>query len=132
MSRLPCLAALALLPLVAALGVATSTPVIVATAHAAGSADGTRCEIRVYKRGSGTTVEGVVMASAPISGAFRLSVNGAGSGGSDNDQSGSFSATPGGATSLGSLSVGSGSYAVEMTVHWKGGSTSCAQHVGKS
>lgn len=145
MSRrlLTCFAALVALPAAVALGATASAPIVLpysaavlapaakSNAAVVAAADATRCEVRVYRRGGATTVEGVVFATAPISGSYRMSVNGAAKGGTDNDQSGSFAATPGGATSLGSVAVGAGDYAVEMTVRWKGGSTTCAQHVGK-
>ncbi len=101
-------------------------PAAIPSAAAQDAAAGTRCEIRVYKRGGLTTVEGVVYASAPISGSYRLSVNGH----SDNDQSGSFQAAPTGATSLGQLTVAPGNYVANMIVKWKDGSVLCAQHAG--
>lgn len=131
---LTCLAAIAALPAAVAVGETPSVSIPRETAvppAIVAAADATRCEVRVYKRGGATTFEGVVFATAPISGSYRMSVNGAASGGTDNDQSGAFAATPGGATSLGSVSVAAGNYAVEMTVRWKGGSTSCAQHAAK-
>ena len=126
MSRLACLAAIAGLAGPLVLGAATSHPVLMPAAAAADASAGTRCEIRVYKRGGATTVEGVLYATAPLAGSFRLSANGA----SDSDQSGSYSASPTGATSLGELTLGPGSYAAHMTVKWNGGSTTCAQRVG--
>lgn len=126
MSRATCLGALAGLMTAAAILPAGTHPASIQPAAAQDAAAGTRCEIRVYKRGGQTMVEGVVFAAAPISGWYRLSVNGA----SDNDQSGAFQAEPSGATSLGQIAVAPGNYAAHMTVRWKGGSVSCAQHAG--
>ena len=126
MFRAATLAALAgLLTLIASLPFGPH-PAAVSSAVAQEAANGTRCEIRTYKRGGQTVVEGVVYATEANAGSFRLSVNGP----TDNDQSGSFQASPTGATSLGLLAVGPGSYAAHMHVRWKGGSTECAQHAG--
>jgi len=126
MSRLACLIALS--------AFATAALNLAPGAHPAGipavaAADGgTRCEIRVYKRGGATTVEGVVYPGTALVGSYRLSVNG--TGGHDKDESGSFSASPTGATSLGQIAVSPGTYAAHMHVRWKGGETECAQHMG--
>ena len=97
------------------------------------ASDGARCEIRVSKRGGTTTLEGVVFASAPLTGSYRLSVGSSGGGGgSDIDQSGSFSAKPGEPANLGVVSLGgtAGTYSADLTIKWNGGESRCTQHVG--
>lgn len=125
MSRLPCLTALTLLPVMFTLGVNPMTGHLVEPAHA--SQDSARCELRVSKRGGGTTLEGVVIASKAVSGSYRISVAASsGAGSSDIDQSGEFSASPGQPVSLGVVQIGSGGYAANLTIKWAGGSTSCS------
>jgi len=130
MSRLACLIALSALA-VASVNVAPGahpgaiTPLAAADARAA-----SHCEIRVYKRGGATNVEGVLYAGGPVWGSYRLTVNGGPAGAPDKDESGGFSASPTGSTSLGQIVVGPGTYSAHMTVRWKGGETTCAQHVG--
>lgn len=122
--------ALAFVPLAIAAGVVSRTGTIVQTAQAA---DGVHCEIRVGKRSGMTTLEGVVFASAPISGSYRLSITSSGgSGGSDIDQSGTFSAGSHEPASVGVVSLGgvAGAYAADLTIKWNGGSNSCSQHIG--
>ena len=95
--------------------------------------DGARCEIRVSKRGGTTTLEGVVFSSAPVAGSYRLSVGSSGgSGGSDIDQSGNFSAKPGEPANLGGVNLGgaAGTYSADLTIKWNGGASHCTQHVG--
>ena len=124
MSRLPHTLVFATL---ACAAVISTAPTPFAGTANAGSADGTRCEIRVSKRGGMTTLEGFVIATAPIQGSYRISVTTSGGGGSDIDQSGAFEAKPGAPVSLGVVSVGGspGGYAAGLTVKWDGGSTRC-------
>ena len=128
MSLLFRVSALALVPLAA--GAVSTMGGIVQSAQAG---EGARCEIRVSKRGGMTTLEGVVFASAAVSGSYRLSVtSSAGGGGSGIDQSGAFSAKSGETASLGvvSLGGGAGSHTADLTVRWNGGSSRCSQHAG--
>ena len=129
MSLLSRLTAVALLPVAIAAGAVSMTGMVVQPAHAG---DGTRCEIRVSRRGGMTTLEGVVMASGSITGSYRLSVTSSGrGGGSDIDQSGDFSARPGEPASLGVVSLGGGgAHTADLTVRWNGGSHHCSQRVG--
>ena len=134
MSRLSRLSAVALLPVflpvAIGLGVVALTGPAAQPAHAGGGGDGARCEIRVSKRGGATTLEGFVVAASPISGSYRISVTSSGGGGgSDIDQSGQFSAGPGGPVSLGVVSLGGspGGYRADLTVKWNGGSTRCSE-----
>lgn len=130
MPRLSRLSAVAALPVALALGVLSMTGPVAEPAFAGGSGDGTRCEIRVGKRGGTTTLEGFVVAPSSISGSYRISVTSlGGGGGSDIDQSGQFSAGPGGPVSLGVVSLGgsSGGYRADLTVKWNGGSTRCSE-----
>ena len=126
MSRIPCLTALAIAPVMLTLGANPMTGHIVEPAHA--SAADARCELKTTKRGGGTVLEGVVIASKAVSGSYRISVAASGgSGSSDIDQSGSFQATPGQPVSLGVVQLGgSGGYSANLTVKWGGGSTSCS------
>ena len=134
MSYFTRLAAVALVPVALTVGTIATTGTVVEPAHAGGTGDGTRCEIKVSKRGGMTTLEGVVFASSSIQGSYRISVASAsgGGGGSDIDQSGAFSAKPGAPASLGVVSIGGspGSYTAEMTVKWNGGSTRCSERIG--
>ena len=125
------LTAVAVLPVALAAGVAATTGTVVAPAHAA--SDGVRCEITVSKRGGITTLEGVVLASKSVSGSYRLSVTtSGGSGGSDIDQSGAFSASAGQSSSLGVVSLGGTANlaSAQLSVKWNGGSTQCSQRIG--
>jgi hypothetical protein len=133
MSRLSHLSTVALLPVVLGLGVFSMTGRVAQPAFAGGGADGTRCELRFNKRGGSTVLEGFVITPSAISGSYRISATAAsGSGGSDVDQSGAFSAGPGGPVSLGVVSLGTSaaSYNAELTVKWNGISISCSERAG--
>jgi hypothetical protein len=98
-----------------------------------GSADPTRCELRVVERGSMTTLEGLVFTTTSMRGNYRMTVvSSGGGGGSDIEQSGSFNATSRQPESLGQVSLGGsgGTYTAKLTVKWDGGSTSCTKRVG--
>lgn len=119
--------------LVPAFIAAAVAPAMAASFQPAHAGDGARCEIRVSKRGGTTTLEGVLFASAPVSGSYRLSVGSSGGGGgSDIDQSGNFSAKPGEPVNLGAVSLGgpAGTYSAELTIKWNGGASRCSQHAG--
>jgi hypothetical protein len=120
------------LPLIAiaALSAAMFAPQTGVTQAVAGSGDaGARCDVRVAKRGGGTSLEAIVVSPVAVSGSYRLSATASG-GGTDVDQSGAFQARAGEATSLGTLVLPSpGGYSAELTVKWPGGSVSCTQAV---
>jgi hypothetical protein len=121
------LASVALIAVIAAMPVAGE-----AGAQAAGTSDGTRCELKVGKRSGMTTLEGFVSATSTISGSYRISVTSAGGGGgSDVDQSGAFTAKSGQSVSLGVVSMGGtpGKYTADLTVTWNAGSIQCIEHV---
>lgn len=132
MSRFVTFAASALAP-VALMAAVASVPTTGGNgALAAGTSDGTRCELKIGKRAGMTTLEGFVSARTAISGSYRISVTSAGGGGgSDIDQSGAFAAKPGQPASLGVVSMGgnSGKYAADLTVTWNSGTTHCSEHV---
>lgn len=119
-----------LVPALMAVSLAAASAASLQPAHAG---DGARCEIRVSTRGGTTTLEGVVFASAPVAGSYRLSVGSTGAGGgSDIDQSGNFSAKPGEPVNLGVVSLGgpAGTYSAELTIKWNGGTSRCSQRAG--
>jgi hypothetical protein len=97
-----------------------------------GSAGPVRCEIQVSEHGSGVSLEGVVYAKSAVEGSYRLRVSKAGgSGSSDIDQSGDFSAGPGAAASLGNVTLGGdGSYVARLRVTVDGRSVECTERVG--
>lgn len=94
------------------------------------------CEIRVSDAGGMVTLEGMVYAKRAVSGSYKLEVfQGGDSGTSVINQGGSFSAGPGGASSLGVVTLGSDgrtSYVAKLKVNWNGGSAKCIERAGGS
>lgn len=90
-----------------------------------------RCEIQVDERGNSVALEGLVFAKSAIEGSYHLTVSkSGGSGSSEINQSGGFSAGPGGPASLASVTLGGGgSYIARLRVTWDGHSVECTERV---
>jgi hypothetical protein len=116
MSRMSALSATVALAILAGLGAATSVQ----------AADGLSCELKVAKRGGAKILEAFVMASSPVAGSYRISATPM-TGGADIDQSGAFSAKPGGSVSLGSMALASAAtrYSAVLTVKGIDGTVAC-------
>lgn len=118
----------------AAAGVALA---ISATALMAGSgsahSDTARCEVLVTSEGGSTTLEGVVYAEKPMSGSYTFRVESSGGSGSSNiNQGGNFSASPGNPASLGRVMLGgSGSvFDATLEVETPDGRLECTKRAG--
>jgi hypothetical protein len=91
-----------------------------------------RCEIQVQEHGNSVALEGVVFAKSAVMGSYQLRVSKTGGGGSsDINQSGEFSAGPGGPSTLSTVTLGGdgGSYVARLTVTWDGGTIECTERV---
>lgn len=96
------------------------------TAASAGNNGAVRCEIDVSDGGGGVTLKGRVYAKTGIDGTYRMRVSS--TSGSNINQSGDFSVSPGSSGDLGMVSLGgSGSYTARLEVTWDGGATSCSE-----
>jgi hypothetical protein len=94
--------------------------------------EGPSCDLRVAHDGGGLVLEGLVFASAPVSGSYELTISQGGTaGGSNIRQGGDFTVAPGTDGSLGVVSLpASGGYAATLIVHWHDGAPDCTRHVG--
>ena len=117
-----------------AVGMGTLVSLVVAgalasTVTAEAGSGSIRCEIHANPSSGGVALEGIVYAKSAVQGSytFRVSKSG-GSGSSDINQSGDFSAAPGAPGSLGTVSLGGGgSYRARLEVTTDGGSASCSE-----
>jgi carbon monoxide dehydrogenase subunit G len=99
------------------------------------ASDGVSCEVQI-KTGSGSvSLEGIVRSDTSIDGTYQLVVTrSGGSGGSNIDQGGEFSAAAGEDTSLGTVMLSGigGTYVAKLKVKWNGSSTVCREKVSGS
>lgn len=90
-----------------------------------------RCELRAISGPGGVELSAIASSSVATSGNYRLVVAKSGAvGGSDIDQSGGFSVTPGTQSTLSVVSMGlerGASYVAKLTVTWKGGTVTCSR-----
>lgn len=99
------------------------------TSASAGNNGAVRCEIDVRDSGGGVTLQGRVYAKTGVEGSYRMRVSS--TSGSNINQSGGFSASPGSPGDLGLVSLGgSGSYTARLEVSWDGGATTCTERGG--
>ena len=93
--------------MMAALALLFATASALATYAAADHSDGpVRCEMRATPDDDTVTLEALVHADRSVSGGYSFHVEGAdGSGNSDVEQSGTFSATPGRPATLGTVTL---------------------------
>lgn len=99
------------------------------TAASAGNNGAVSCEIDVSDSGGGVTLKGRVYAKTGVEGSYRMRVSS--TSGSNINQSGDFSASPGSPGDLGMVSLGgNGSYTARLEVTWDGGMTSCSERGG--
>ena len=101
-------------------------------AGASGSAEGPlRCEIRESSVFGMTALEAVVHADEAVSGSYRFTVTGSGSGSTNIRQGGAFSVAPGQPATLGMVSVGgSAAYDASLSVTADGMSAVCDERFG--
>ncbi len=91
-----------------------------------------RCEIQTTSANGMVALEGVVHADVAVSGSysFRISSSG-GSGRSNIQQGGGFTAGPGGPVTLGRVMLGAnGAYDASLTVTSNGSTVACSERVG--
>ncbi len=121
----------AAVPLLLCLGVAVAgvaVNAIAAESHAAPL----RCEIRTSSMNGMTTVEGLVHATAAVTGSYQLRILSSGSSGnSDIEQGGLFAAGPEGSVTLGQVTLGGGgSFDASLELTSDGTTVSCSQRIG--
>lgn len=120
------IALLGLVPLAAALGVAT----------AASGPDGTdgplACELRAQTANGVTVIEAFAHADRRLDGSYTLSVDGGGAGSKARiRQGGAFAASPGATESLGRVMLGAGGrYEARLELEANGLATACEKFIG--
>jgi hypothetical protein len=92
------------------------------------------CEIRVDQNGESIVLEGLVFASADVSGSYHMQVRQNGLGSSRISQSGEFNSLGGSIGSLGVVSLvkSAGSYVATLTVSWDDGTPDCVAQAPKT
>lgn len=120
--------------MMAALALLFATASALATYAAAGQSGGpVRCEIRATPDGDTVTLEALVHADRSVSGSYSFHVEGAGgSGNSDMEQNGTFSATPGRPATLGTVTLEANGtvYDADLDITVGGKRVSCDERVG--
>jgi curli production assembly/transport CsgH protein len=93
-----------------------------------------RCEIRIDQNGESIVLEGLVFASADVSGSYHMQVRQNGLGGSRISQSGDFKVLGGATGSVGVVSLvkSAGSYIAMLTVTWDDGTPDCVAQAPKT
>lgn len=90
------------------------------------SIPGLSCEIRTESRSGMLELSAMAIATARISGIYKLTVTSRSSGGSsDVTQGGDFSARPGDEVVLGTLSINHGAYTAKLTLETAAGTATC-------
>jgi len=119
--------------MMAALALLFTTVSALATYAAAGQSGGAvRCEIRATPDGDTVTLEALVHADRSVSGGYSFHVEGGGgSGNSDVQQSGTFSATPGRPATLGTVTLEANGtvYNADLDIRVGGNRVSCDERV---
>ena len=106
---------------------------VTVSGYASAAGKSTTCEIIGTANGGMLSIQGVVHASAPVSGSYQMQVNGQGPGGSsDSSQGGDFTASAGDAVTLGQMMVsnGGGTYDVTLSLDANGSTIRCQNRFG--